>query len=364
MSPNTFDINEITLTPPNGARTGLIAVLDMVQTALRQSIGLLASGKPSEQPDLLHELGSRGLLQDGLDDKHDHAVMVDSYASSLQQIRAAKLAISSHNEDVRKASYSTFDISNGTFTACMSKVRQLQGALAEMSKRNKSGAPLTPSQQRTVITAALDAVDYVHGKVSSARKQIHHQKQVIENSAPTYHPGLTYPSGGVGGDGPYPFAPRTGSIIPIPLAPGASGAVQAAMSQLGVHELGSSNHLPGHKAYDIGGPWCASFATWAWRQAHLPLNWTTSTTYVPTIWADAKRHGLADRASGARVGDLIVLNDVGHIGVVEKVDSHGNIYTIEGNSGDAVRRHEYPPGSSYVDGVIHPPAQKPGAVMA
>lgn len=357
MSPNTFHISEITLTPPKGAQPGLIVVLHTAQKALRQSIGLLASGKPSEQPDLLHELGKRGLLQDGLDDKHDHAVMVDNYASMLNKIRAAKVAINEHNEDVRAAAYSTFDVSNGTFTACMRKVHELQGALADMSKRNESGTPLTPSQQRAVITAALDAVDYVHGRVDSAGKQIRRQKQVIENSVPNYHPAVTFSSA------PEPTR-GTGSIVPIPLAPGAPGAVQAALSQLNVHEIGSTNHLPGHKAYDIGGPWCASFATWAWKQAHIPLNWTTSTTYVPTIWADAKRHGLADRASNARVGDLIVMNGVGHIGVVKKVDPDGTIYTIEGNSGDAVRQHKYPPGSSYVDGVIHPPAQKASTAMA
>ncbi|MGW4766822.1 CHAP domain-containing protein [Nocardia sp. NPDC004278] len=356
MSPNTFHISDITLDPPPGVHKGLEAVLDAVQTALRQSIGLLASGKPSEQPDLLHELGQRGLLQDGLDDKHDHAVMVDSYASSLGKIRAAKSAISRHNEDVREASYSTFDTSNGTFTACMGKVHELKGTLKTASKRHESGTPMTRDELQSLITAALDTVDYVHGKVSSAARQIHRQKQVIENSIPTYHPAVTYPSA------PDPTT-GAGSIVPIPLGPGAPGAVQAAMSQVGVHEIGD-NHLPGNKPYDIGGPWCAAFATWAWKQAHIPLNWTTSTTYVPTIWADAKRHGLADRASGARVGDLIVLNGVGHVGVVEKVDAHGNIHTIEGNSGDAVRRHTYPPGSSYVNGVIHPPAHKADTAMA
>ncbi|WP_146101067.1 CHAP domain-containing protein [Nocardia nova] len=368
MSPSTFQLSDITLTPPAGAHKGLIAVLDAVQTALRRSIGLLASGKPSEQPDLLYQLGKQGLLHDGLDDKHDYAALVDSHAATLAKIRAAKVAISGHNDDVRQAYYSTFDTSNGTFTDCMAKVHRLQGTLEYASKMNESHQPLAPGDELRLITAALDAVSYVHGKVGSAARQIQHQKRTIENSVPTYRPTATYPSGGTPSAGATPWStPGTpagpGSIVPLPRAPGAPGAIQAAMSQLNVHETGV-NHLPG-KPYNIDGPWCAAFATWAWKQAHIPLNWTATDSHglavsVPTIWADAQRHGLADKASRAQVGDLIVLNGVGHIGLVEKVDANGTIHTIEGNSGDAVREHTYSPGSSYVNGVIHPPAQNNG----
>ncbi|MCC3313022.1 CHAP domain-containing protein [Nocardia africana] len=365
MSPSTFHLSDITLVPPVGAHKGLIAVLHAVEKALRQSIGLLASGRPSEQPDLLHKMERLGLLHDGLDDTHDFAVMVDAHASTLEKLRAAKLAISRHDEDVSMASYSTFDTSNGTFTACMTKVHRLQSTLESASKRNTSHQPLPPSEEQDLIGAALHAVSYVHNKVDSAARQIQHQKRIIESSVPTYRPAATYPTGGSAGGGATPWSTLgtpagPGSIVPLALAPGAPGAIQAALSQLNVHEIGD-NHLPG-KPYNIDGPWCAAFATWAWKQAHIPLNWTATNSQglavsVPTIWADAQRHGLADNASRARVGDLIVLNGVGHIGLVEKVDANGTIHTIEGNSGDAVREHTYQPGSSYVNGVIHPPAQ-------
>ncbi|MFF0453795.1 CHAP domain-containing protein [Nocardia africana] len=375
MSPSTFDLSDITLVPPAGAHKGLIAVLHAVEKALRQSIGLLASGKPAEQPDLLHQMEKRGLLHDGLDDKHDFAVMVDAHAKTVEKLRAAQRAISHRDEDVSRASYSTFDTSNGTFTACMTKVRQLQSRLESASKWNTTHRPLPRSEEQDLIATALHAVSYVHSKVDSAARQIQHQKHVIEKSAPTY-PALAYPSGRGGGGGvapssvPDPTMGRgtTDPIHPIPLASGgAPGVVATALSQVGVHEIpGMPNHLPRNgnkpKPYDIGDQWCAAFATWTWKHEGIPLDWTSTPTKglavrVPTIWADAQRHGLADKPSDARAGDLIVLHDQSHMGVVKKVDADGTIHTIEGNSGDAVTQHKYSPGDGQVTGVIHPPAQ-------
>ncbi|MFI6363643.1 DUF4226 domain-containing protein [Nocardia sp. NPDC050630] len=120
--------------------------------------------------------------------------------------------------------------------------------------------------------------------------------------------------------------------------------------RLGVHENSGNNHV--NRPYNIDGPWCAAFATWVWQQAGIHVNWTGK-NYVPTVWSDAQRMGLAANATTARPGDLIVFPGQKHIGLV--VARNGNtITTIEGNSGDAVRQHTYSSPAGFV-GVVHPP---------
>src|SRR3954466_9282539 len=91
------------------------------------------------------------------------------------------------------------------------------------------------------------------------------------------------------------------------------------------------------------GPWCAYFASWAARQAGVPLGeHGQGFGRVDDVYAWAQRSGKAI-PNGAGVkpqpGDLIVWDE--HIGVVESVDADGSIHTIEGNSSDQVSRRTY-----------------------
>lgn len=52
-------------------------------------------------------------------------------------------------------------------------------------------------------------------------------------------------------------------------------------------------------------------------------------------------------------GDQVFFGDFEHTGLVEKVEG-GMVYTIEGNSGNAVQRRSYQIGSSYIDGYGRP----------
>ncbi|WP_249645669.1 C40 family peptidase, partial [Nocardia sputi] len=141
--------------------------------------------------------------------------------------------------------------------------------------------------------------------------------------------------------------PKTGT-------PAASSAVQRAI-QIAAGELGVSEYAEDrvNRPYNINDAWCASFATWAWRQAGINVPWSNK-NHVRSIWSDAQRMGLAGSSSSARPGDLVILNGGGHIGMV--VARNGNtITTIEGNSSDAVRRRTYNLGASGMVGVVHPP---------
>jgi hypothetical protein len=98
------------------------------------------------------------------------------------------------------------------------------------------------------------------------------------------------------------------------------------------------------------GPWCAYFASWAAREAGVPLGEQgQGFGRVDDVYAWAQRAGKAIPAAGAtsQPGDLIVWDE--HIGVVESVLPDGRIQTIEGNSSDQVARRTHDAGG---DGAI------------
>jgi cell wall-associated NlpC family hydrolase len=90
------------------------------------------------------------------------------------------------------------------------------------------------------------------------------------------------------------------------------------------------------------GPWCAYFASWAARQAGVPLGDSgQGFGAVASVWSWAQQTGKALPAgSKPAPGDLIVWGSR-HIGIVESVDPSGAIHTIEGNSSDQVSRRTY-----------------------
>ena len=144
-------------------------------------------------------------------------------------------------------------------------------------------------------------------------------------------------------------APPPGT--PIPPAPGGSGALAAAQSQVGVSEQppGSNDgpQIANYRTATAGsgvGPWCAYFVSWAAAQAGVPLGEAgQGFGGVSAVWDWGQRTGRwTPAAAGARPnpGDLIVWGSE-HIGIVESVDPDGAIHTIEGNSSNAVTRRTH-----------------------
>jgi hypothetical protein len=88
------------------------------------------------------------------------------------------------------------------------------------------------------------------------------------------------------------------------------------------------------------GPWCAYFASWAARQAGVPLGeYGQGFGRVDDIWAWGQRTGRTTQSP--QPGDLVVWDE--HVGIVESVRPDGSITTVEGNSSDAVSRRTYGP---------------------
>jgi hypothetical protein len=102
------------------------------------------------------------------------------------------------------------------------------------------------------------------------------------------------------------------------------------------------------------GPWCAYFASWAARQAGVPLgDHGQGFGAVSDVWAWAQRSGKAMPAgSKPAPGDLIVWGSR-HIGIVSSVDPNGTIHTIEGNSSDRVSQRTYGPDGGGATGYVH-----------
>src|SRR4051794_15508427 len=144
--------------------------------------------------------------------------------------------------------------------------------------------------------------------------------------------------------------------IPVPIAIAAGGKPKARKAvtarivalarkelALGVREVpDGSNRAPAIRRYEtatrgamFGAPWCAYFVSYIARQADAPIGpGGAGMGYVPYIRSWAKQTKRWKRTP--RAGDLITFPQ--HVGIVENVYANHTLTTIEGNSGNAVRR--------------------------
>jgi hypothetical protein len=143
---------------------------------------------------------------------------------------------------------------------------------------------------------------------------------------------------------------------------GAGQAIVAAAQQ----EVGQAEQPPGsndspriaqYRQATAGsgvGPWCAYFASWAARQAGVPLgDQGQGFGAVSQVWSWAQSSGKAYQpgTQTPQPGDLIVWGDR-HIGIVENVGADGSIHTIEGNSSNQVSRRTYGPDGGGATGFV------------
>ncbi len=176
--------------------------------------------------------------------------------------------------------------------------------------------------------------------------------------------------GSAGVDSAYP---TTGGAGPGPVG---LGALRAAQSQVGVREAtGNNDGIPSQR-YMNGRkePWCANFVAWSFRQAgqELPGNQRSlaSVQYMEDQMKAAGKWHARD-ASPPQPGDIIFFKNRGdsdsgpgrHVGIVERVEN-GRVYTIEGNSSNAVSRRSYPVDHPRISGWGRMDSAPPPAVSA
>ena len=138
-----------------------------------------------------------------------------------------------------------------------------------------------------------------------------------------------------------------------------SSVLDVARSQLGVRErTGRNDGVPAQRyANGRREPWCADFVSWVHRQAgkQIPGN-QRSLASVQHMEDQMKKHGMFHK-NNPKPGDVIFFKNRGgsdrgsgrHVGIVERV-ANGRVYTIEGNSGNMVRRRSYPLGLRRISG--------------
>lgn len=129
-----------------------------------------------------------------------------------------------------------------------------------------------------------------------------------------------------------------------------------------------SNHNEITEWYGMDGPWCAMTVSRALCEAGFTTNGddvvvpgvrtTTSHgwAYVPYMLNDFRDAGRADAA--AHPGDIVIFDwdDDGfadHVGIVERVEADGTVWTYEGNRSDELQRVHRDP--SVILAYCHPP---------
>jgi hypothetical protein len=131
-------------------------------------------------------------------------------------------------------------------------------------------------------------------------------------------------------------------------------ALDIAISQIGVREVGGANSGPKVKEYLAsvnlaqGAPWCMAFVYWCYSQAATQLNARNplvQTGHVLTGWRNATctKISSADAINNpalVKPGQIFIIDHGGgrgHTGIVKSVEG-GFLTTIEGNSNDAGSR--------------------------
>lgn len=140
-------------------------------------------------------------------------------------------------------------------------------------------------------------------------------------------------------------------------------ALQHARSQIGVRERTGRNDGTPATRYSNGRrePWCANFVAWSYRKAGKPLPGNQRSLASVQYMEDQMKSAGKFHRGTPKPGDIIFFKNRGgsdrgrgrHVGIVESV-KNGRVHTIEGNSGNRVRRRSYPLSAWRISGYGRP----------
>lgn len=132
----------------------------------------------------------------------------------------------------------------------------------------------------------------------------------------------------------------------------AKDIVDVAISQIGYKESGNNNTKYGQYTGTNGLAWCHAFVSWCANQAGISTSIVPKTASTTTGMNWFKSRGLFKYKGSytPKRGDIIYFKTgASHVGIVE-YSSGGKVYTIEGNSSNAVRRRNYSLSYSTITG--------------
>ncbi|WP_433202872.1 CHAP domain-containing protein [Nocardia sp. CA-107356] len=356
MSP-TVDHYRIvpSLTVPGFASETLKGIVSATHAAVQANVDNLGAGTPSRAPKFVKLLQDKKIIDD-----QNQSIATTDHNKTVSALQDIKASMDDNDEGVDNSIYGTYSVAGDAYEDIERAVKKLQGTINDApapSIDTTTGKQYWPeSVEGPLRTACATTAATVEQQMLDAATDIQRHAYHINNSAPD-----NPTSSGYGGTTAPLTQPWSGHSYVAPTDASTLDKIKGfAENELGVAEVGT-NHV--NRPYNIDDAWCASFATWVWKQSGIDVHWNNK-NYVPSVWSDAANQGLADsNMSSARPGDLVVFGGQNHIGVV--VARNGNtITTIEGNSGDAVRRHTYTLSGGNFTGVIHPPATSKTAVPA
>ncbi|WP_280361637.1 CHAP domain-containing protein [Nocardia wallacei] len=333
---------------PAYASGNLKGTMTATHAAIQSNVDNLGAGTPWAGPELTDLMYDAKLIDD-----QNRSVTTTNHNDAVTALQTIERQIERDNEAVDSSSYGAYTAAGDAYTDIDQAVERLRGLLKDSvalgpSYNEKGEAYWPESVEGPLISACASTMEVVEQRMQQATTDIQQHADHIDRSAPGN------PTNNAYGGTPAPLTqPWSGtSYVPPADASLVEKIKGFAENELGVVEQGT-NHV--NRPYNINDAWCASFATWVWKQSGIDVDWSNK-NLVRAVWSDGASQGLADSNMGAaRPGDLVVFGGQNHIGVV--VARNGDtITTIEGNSGDAVRQRTYNISSGNFTGVIHPPA--------
>ncbi|MFJ1457299.1 CHAP domain-containing protein [Nocardia sp. N2S4-5] len=333
---------------PPYASGRLKGTMTATHAAIQANVDNLGAGTPSRAPKFVKLLRDEKLIDD-----QNQSITTTNHNDAVTALQGIEHQMETNDEGVDSSSYGTYTAAGDAYTDIEQAVERLRGLLKDSvdlgaSYTDKGVAYWPDSVEGPLLSACASTMELVEQRMQQASTDIQQHANHIDRSAPDNPISSAY--GGT-------TAPLTQTWSGTSYVPPADASLVEkikgfAANELGVTEQGT-NHV--NRPYNINDAWCASFATWVWKQSGIDVDWSNK-NYVPSVWSDAAKQGLADSNMGAaRPGDLVVFGGQHHIGVVVARDGN-TITTIEGNSGDAVRQRTYNISSGNFAGVIHPPA--------
>ncbi|MGW4089140.1 transglycosylase SLT domain-containing protein [Nocardia sp. NPDC004750] len=174
----------VKLDPPADASPGLKSVIELGRQTIQTSADLLATGSPSQAPDVVKLLRDEKLVTG--DEKK--SAMAEDYANRAQEFDDIKNDIRKQDDNVDLSAYGTYDISSGAFAAMKQHVKDLQATLDAAPGASPGKQYIAPDTEIRLANAVLKTIDDVHDEIAKATDRVQVHANNIDGSAPTYNP--------------------------------------------------------------------------------------------------------------------------------------------------------------------------------
>ncbi|WP_236565592.1 MULTISPECIES: transglycosylase SLT domain-containing protein [Nocardia] len=184
MSPERWVVK---LDPPTGVRPWFIEFLAAAREAIQTSADLLATGTPSQAPDMLKLLRDEKLITGD----EDNSALAKGYSERAREFSDLKEEIHKQDANVDLSAYGAYDISSGTFVAVKQHVKALQDALRDITGPSPGKEFIDLDLEFRLANTVLRTIDKVHDEIEKANDRVQAHANDIKGSVPTHTPAYT-----------------------------------------------------------------------------------------------------------------------------------------------------------------------------